>query len=261
MKQLEDMNEYLNKLTDYTSILRQMSDKDKLEEFAELRCIKLQTLIDNDMFYIGNMSEMVVPKYINELVSFGVISPTNRKPIFHDRWIMPIKNEYGQVINLVGYSNIAKERYVYGTALYYDRQNTLYGLENIDKAYDMGYAILTEGITDTLSVRDLGHPNVFAACGTMRSPHKIQVLNRCRFGTINIHDRDKPGDKTKAYWDTFRHFTFVTPVEYKDSNETLSADGGINKEWFNQCLQMAIDWIVTQEHHGEHCECNQDTML
>lgn len=261
MTQIDKMNEYLKRLTDYTMILKERSDKDKLREFSEFRCIDMDTLEKNDVFYIGEMAEMLVPKYLSDLTSFGVISPTNRKPIFHNRWVMPIKNEYGQVINLVGYSNNSKERYVYGTALYYDRQNTLYGLENLDKAYELGYAIITEGITDTLSVRDLGFENTFAWCGTMRSTHKLKLLNRCRCGTINIHDRDKPGDKTKAYWNTFRHFTFVTPLEYKDANETLSYNGGENKEWFKQCLNMAVEWILEAEHHGMRCECRQDTMI
>lgn len=261
MKQIDEMNEYLKRLTDYTMVLKDRAKKDKLVEFSELRCIGVDTLEKNDVFYIGEMAEMLVPKYMKELDSFGVISATNRKPIFHNRWVIPIKNEYGQVINLVGYSNTAKERYVYGTALYYDRQSTLYGLENLDKAYELGYAIITEGITDTLSVRDLGYDNTFAWCGTMRSPYKVKILNRCRNGTINIHDRDKPGDKTKAYWNTLRHFTFVTPVEYKDANETLSSNDGANKEWFKQCLDMAIEWIKEAEHHGMRCECRQDTMV
>lgn len=261
MKQIDEMNEYLKKLTDYTMFLKERSNKDKLREFSELRCIGIDTLEKNDIFYIGDMAELVVPKYISNLTSFGVISPTNKKPIFHNRWIIPIKNTDGQVINLVGYSNEAKERYVYGTALYYDRQNTLYGLENLHKAYELGYAIITEGITDTLSVRDLEHDNTFAWCGTMRSPYKIKLLNRCKHGTINIHDRDKPGDKTKQYWNTLRHFTFVTPVEYKDSNETLSDGNGKNREWFSQCLDVAVDWIKEKEHRGEKCECVEATMI
>ena len=138
---------------------------------------------------------MIIPKYIEHLEDFGVISPTNKKPIFNNRWVIPIKNEKGLVQNLVGYTPDAHERYIYGTALYYRRRDTLYGLENLYLAYEMGYAILVEGITDAIRLKSLGYRNTFAMCGTHKSDYILRQLNRCRHGVIKIPDRDNAGLK------------------------------------------------------------------
>lgn len=257
---LKVMNDNLDLFTNYISILKKRSNKDKLAELCELRGFSRETVDKHDIFWVGNMSEMLVPTFIKQLESFGVISETNKKPIFHDRWIIPIKNSEGKVINLVGYTNQSDERYIYGTGRYYDRQNTLFGLENINKAYEIGYAILTEGITDTLAVRDAGYENTFAACGTFKSDIKMNMLNRCRYGIIRIPDRDKSGDATRNHWKTNRYFTFNTPIMYKDASETINAEEG-NKEWFIECMDMAIDWIKQREHQGIKCPCEESTML
>lgn len=49
------------------------------------------------IFYVGEMAEMLNPKYLDEVNSFGVISPTNNMPIFKNRWIIPIKTSDGLV--------------------------------------------------------------------------------------------------------------------------------------------------------------------
>ena len=65
-------------------------------------------------------------------------------PLSHLQFFIPILTQEGLVENLVGYSKSADERYIYGTSLYYRRRDTLWGLEKLHLAYDMGYAILTD---------------------------------------------------------------------------------------------------------------------
>ena len=162
---------------------------------------------------------MLVPAYINKVEQFGVISPTNRKPIFHDRFVIPIKDTDGRVLNLVGYSKEANERYVYGTAKYYRRRETMYGLENLEMAYDMGYALFTEGITDTICLRNLGYKNTFANCGTHNSDFIMKQLNRCRYGVIKIPDRDDAGKRANDKWKCYRSVTLEIFVKYKESKK------------------------------------------
>ena len=46
----------------------------------------------------------------------------------------------------------------------------MYGLENLHLAYELGYAVYVEGITDAIRLRSLGILNTFANCGTHASP-------------------------------------------------------------------------------------------
>lgn len=268
---LEEYNDHLDALTDYANIMRSLSNKDKLLELSNIRGISVQQLEEQGVFYIGNMAEMLVPTYIRRLNEFGVISNTNHKPIFSNRWIFPIKAVDGRVQNLVGYSRDANERYVYGTAKYYRRNEVLFGLENMQEAWRLGFAIITEGITDTVSIRDIGFKNTFATCGTRSSIIKMKLLNRCRYGMIRIPDRDAAGDLTRKHWKTNRYMTLNTPLIYKDADETLhpkNSDGGIdieksaeNREWFTEYMQMCIGWIQEMEHNGHICPTIEATMI
>lgn len=252
MTALYKLETELDKFTLYMNTLKNRSDKSKIKELSELRQIPLEIIEQADIFYVKNQAELLVPGFVDNLKDFGVISPTNNRPIFNERWVFPIKNADGKVINFVGYSNLQVERYVYGTSKYYDRTNTLYGLENIRDAYKLGYAILTEGITDSLAVRGLGYKNVFAWCGTSDSKFKIKQLNRCKHGVIRIPDRDLPGERLKKVWEFNRYYTLTTLLGSKDSAEMLSK-GEELREYYKECLEIAISWVLSAEHNGRKC--------
>lgn len=258
---LEKMDSDLDRFTEYVQFLRHRCNKDELYRLCSLRGFSRDLVDKHDIFWVGHMREMLVPDFLDDLTDFGIISNTNNMPIYHDRWIIPIKNDKGQVVNLVGYSNIEQERYVYGTGKYYSRTDTFFGLENIADAYEKGWSIITEGITDTLSIRDLGYKNAFAWCGTMKSRHKITVLNRMCHGNIFIHDRDKAGDRTRSHWQTNRYFRFNTPIKYKDADATLHDPEQDNTAWFKECMDIAVQWIESAEHNGNKCACESATMI
>lgn len=246
---LKSQNKYTDELTDYVNELKARAGGKMLDKFAEMRKFSLETIKENDIFYIGDATEMLIPSYINKVESFGVISPTNKKPIFHNRFVMPIKDIDGRVLNLVGYSKEADERYVYGTARYYRRRETMYGLENLEMAYDLGYAILTEGITDAICIRDLGFKNSFANCGTHGSSFIMKQLNRCRHGVIEIPDRDAAGKKAASRWKCNRSITLNTFIAYKDIDEMCKSSVQ-NRELVIEYMNICIDWIKSNEHRG-----------
>lgn len=261
MQAIDSMEKYTEEFTSYVKDMEERAGDNKLQDFANLRRFPMDIIKKSDIFYIEDATEMLVPKYLSEVDDFGVISPTNRKPIFHNRYVMPIKDVNGNVINLVGYSHDADERYVYGTAKYYRRRETMYGLENLEVAYDLGYAIVTEGITDTIRVRSLGYPNCFAMCGTHKSEFIMKQLNRCRYGVIKIPDRDAPGRRALKGWECNRGVTLFTFVTYKDIDE-MCADPehpdnrNIVKEYIDGC----IEWLKTHEHNGIKCENEELTI-
>ena len=248
-REIERMNSYHSELTAYCDEMFSRQPKWKLEELAELRKLPLETLIEHKIFWVGSMAEMMLPDYMDRLAEFGLISETNNKPIFHDRWVMPIRTQDGLVQNLVGYSPDFDERYVYGTGAYYRRTETFWGLENMGIAYTLGWAIVVEGITDALRLRSLGLRNSLARCGTFKSERLMRTLDRLRYGVIFIHDRDSAGDQTRKHWKTAKCIRLNTMLTYKDSDEMLRDD--INVPGFMAALELAANKLMEREHSGE----------
>ena len=218
---LEERTNLRKRFTSYVDLLYSLSNKDKQKEFSELRKISLDTIQKHKIFWIGNSVEMMLPDYISLLEEFGLISNTNNKPIFNNRWVIPIYDKDNLVQALVGYSNIAGERYVYSTTNFYLRGDTLYGEEQLNQSYKDGYAVLVEGITDALHIKDLGFNNIYANCGTRKGEINFLRLNRLKYGFIRIPDRDTAGERTKKIWVTDKYITLVTPPQFKDSDEVL----------------------------------------
>ena len=258
--EIESRLVYEQLLTAYVDELTQRSHKGQLNKFAEFRQFPIETVEKCGIFYVGEMTEMLTPKFIEYVEKFGIISPTNRRPIFTNRYAIPIKNERGLVQNLVGYSAEADERYIYGTATYYRRKETLWGLENLGLAYDMGYAILVEGITDAIRMRGMGYPNTFAMCGTHESEYIQRQLNRCRHGIIRIPDRDDAGMRALKGWECNRHITININFAYKDVDE-MCRESEENQQWFKDYMQDCINWMVSDAHTGQKCICESVTIL
>lgn len=247
--EIKNMSDYTNLITAYFKELKYRSGNKMLAEFAEQRRFPIEVINESDIFYIGDATEMLLPNYLGYVEDLGVISPTNKKPIFHNRYVIPIKDIHGNILNFVGYSKEADERYVYGTAKYYRRRETMYGLENLNIAYELGWAILTEGITDAIRIRSLGYKNTFANCGTHDSEFIMRQLNRCRYGVIKIPDRDEAGKRAQKKWDTYRSITLNTFIKYKDVDE-MCKDSDENIELVKEYIEICIDWIISMEHRG-----------
>jgi DNA primase len=136
-------------------------------------------------------------------------------------------------------------------------------------AYDLGYAFVTEGITDTIRMRDMGYKNCFAMCGTHSSEYIIRQLNRCRHGVILIPDRDDAGLRALKGWKFNRSVTIFINLQYKDIDEMCSIkneDGTKTKnedniEIFKEYADACVEWLKTETHDGKACSCEQVTVL
>ena len=266
---MNDKNKYTDTLTSYTNNLINRTNESKLIQFTNLRAFDIETIKKLGIGYIGDMAEMLLPEYLDVVGDLGVISEANNKPIFRNRWFIPIKGIDGRVLNLVGYSPSADERYIYGTSKYYNRRGTYFGLENLHLAYEMGYAIVTEGITDTIRLRDMGYHNTFAFCGTHSSRHMIDQLNRCRYGVIMIPDRDEAGSRALNGWTFNRSVTLYINIQYKDIDEMCIINTGEyereknleNIEWVKEYMGICIDWIKSGNHYGYNSMHEKITMM
>lgn len=269
---LAEKQQYLTEYAEYVKIVRELSwtqHQDKLLELVERRGIPLETIKEHEIFYIQTYQELMVPQFIDKLESFGLINELNHMPIFHERWIIPIKDFSGNILNLVGYSPDVDNRYLYGNAKYYDRKNDMFGMENYSEAYDLGWAVYVEGITDCIALRSLGYKNVFASCGTMVSDIKMRHLNRLRYGVIFITDRDKAGQNTLKHWriNCCVYLAISIETRFKDIDDyinkyynpetgeknILSTDSEVRRERaenIDYTIQAAVDWLISQGTHA-----------
>lgn len=249
---VEDYQKYSKRLAEYSEALLVQSRKmhpEKLGELAERRRMSIETLEEAGVFYIGDMREMVHPLFVDEIANFGVVSETNGKPIFDDRYVFPIKDSYGNVINFVGYTWKADVRYVYGTGRYYERTNDFYGAENMPLIYKMGWGVVVEGITDCVALRNAGVKNSLATCGTIESAIRIDKLARVEHGIIFIHDRDKAGDNTREHWVVPRCVRLNISNGCKDIDEYLDKvesdeEQEERRKSFIDCLDICVAWLM-----------------
>lgn len=244
-----DRYNFRKKFTEYVNTLYKLSNKEMQEEFARIRQMPIDSIKENDIFWVGNSAELMIPEYIGLLEKFGLVSEANNKPIFSNRWVIPIKDKDNLVQALVGYSNISENKYVYSTTDYYLRGDSLYGEEQLEKTMKDGYAVLVEGITDAIHIRSLGFDNIYANCGSRKGTVNFLRLNRLKYGLIRICDRDKAGDGTKNRWITDRYIDLVTPPQFKDSDEVLK--NVEYKEIFREYLEECIRIIKSNEFKGK----------
>ena len=238
-----DRYNFRKKFTEYVNTLYKLSNEEMQEEFARIRQIPINSIKENDIFWVGNSAELMIPEYIGLLEKFGLVSEANNKPIFSNRWVIPIKDKDNLVQALVGYSNVSENKYVYSTTDYYLRGDSLYGEEQLEQTMKDGYAVLVEGITDAIHVRSLGFNNIYANCGSRKGTVNFLRLNRLKHGLIRICDRDKAGDGTKNRWITDRYIDLVTPPQFKDSDEVLKnvEYKEIFREYLEECIRIIKD--------------------
>ena len=238
-----DRYNFRKKFTEYVNTLYKLSNKEMQEEFAKIRQMTIDSIKENDIFWVGNSAELMIPEYIGLLEKFGLVSEANNKPIFSNRWVIPIKDKDNLVQALVGYSNVSENKYVYSTTDYYLRGDSLYGEEQLEKTMKDGYAVLVEGITDAIHIRSLGFDNIYANCGSRKGTVNFLRLNRLKYGLIRICDRDKAGDGTKNRWITDRYIDLVTPPQFKDSDEVLKnvEYKEIFREYLEECIRIIKD--------------------
>lgn len=245
----ENVVEFRKEMTDYINCIRERSHRTYLRPLAIKRKFDADLLFDKvGMIYIGEMAEMLIPKYLNKLEDFGVIAEVNKKPIFKDRYLIPLYDLKGLVQGVVGYSMTSTARYVYSTTKYFQRGDFLYNSQCYKKCLENGYVIVTEGITDAIRLMHLGFECVMSTAGAHESAFAMQILDS-DIPVIFIPDRDSTGMKTKEYWRTRSYVrVMIPPLKYKDIDEWVATEIE-KKELIINYLYMIIDYV--KEKHAK----------
>lgn len=209
----------------------------------------------------SSISDRNFKKETIELFQGGLCLKPNEP--WHNRFMIPIRNEYGQITGFTGRSIYPKDE---RTGLYFNghkptRYQRLYSkwlnyplkgfnksleLYNIDKAkneiYKTNTAILVEGPFDVWRVFEYGTKNVVATLGVSLSKHQIELLKK--HGCINLvllYDQDKAGkdaqkEIVKKTKDTFRVYIPKLPDNIKDP-------GDLTEKQYNEYIVLFLEKI------------------
>lgn len=177
---------------------------------------------------------------LNTLKSLGLIYPDKNNPIVmtsllkNHNLIMPIKDDYGYTVALVGRSlyseeeQKAKEIQKYKYTNGYKKSNNLFGLCYAKKAIrNTQRAIVVEGQIDCITCHSYGLHNTVALGGSSMGDYQIYLLMKSGVKDIYLLlDNDEAGRKgSQKIIDKFSKYLkfhlIKIPDDYKDIDQYL----------------------------------------
>lgn len=194
-----------------------------------------------------------------QLLNAGLVSLTDKNEFidfFHDRLIIPIKNEFGNIAGFSGRTINQNEKIKYintKTTTVFQKENILFNLFAFDKTkYEEIFIV--EGYMDVFAFRRLGIENVVASMGTAFTINQINIIKKYKNikRIILCLDNDNAGNEaTISLYEKLSKNNFdiflVRPYskKFKDVDE-LSRQ--LSKE---ECLKIINDQIGFIEYQIE----------
>jgi DNA primase len=143
--------------------------------------------------------------YLPQAIKLGLVKEKEDKlhqDVYINRVIIPILDEYGELVTFAGRiieDNKKYAKYINGSVSpLYNKSKTLFGLyQAIPSITKLGYAILTEGYTDVISMHTAGATNTVAACGTSLTDDMVRLLKRYTTHVVVMRDADSAGENAE----------------------------------------------------------------
>lgn len=138
--------------------------------------------------------------HLPQAVSLGLVREDDDKmyDAYRNRITFPIVDEHGELLSFGGRALVKDDKtpkYLNGPqSPLYNKSAVLYGLyQAIPGIKRTGYAILTEGYTDVISMHHAGADNTIASCGTALTDEHCILLKRYTQHICIIRDADEAG--------------------------------------------------------------------
>jgi DNA primase len=250
-KHISDRSKLFNKIVLICKDLLHSADKaEEVRNYVDSRISSYnQNKFDFGYFPADSDLDILLSKIDKSvLLNTGLIYSNDN--IFHKRSILnnhnliiPIKDDYGNIIALVGRNSvfskdeqnnteeIQKYKYTYG----YSKSCNLYGIYQAKKAIrNSKKVILVEGQIDCISCHGHGLHNVVALGGSSMSDYQLFLL--MKHGCNKLHlllDNDDAGKKAESkiinkYSKYISIEKVALPPEYKDIDEYLRLSNNYN---------------------------------
>lgn len=184
-------------------------------EILQNRQLSLDTILEFKIGYAPDEWKFLTTPVINSnmfaaATALGIVvsKSGNNYDQFRNRIMFPIHDHKGHIVAFGGRKlkpvtadEIERDKdnpkYINSTdSKFYKKDGILYGLYQASKSIrSMGYAILTEGYYDVISMHDKGATNTVATCGTAFTSAHARLLKKYTNHVIIFYDMDAAGAK------------------------------------------------------------------
>lgn len=223
-----------------------------------------ETLIQFQIGYASNVGNEITKGCIQKgkLAHSKRLGLTNSKDnrdydFFRDRIMFPICNPQGNVVGFGGRRQNGDEFEKYAKYIntketeIYKKESTLYGFHLAKKHIaKKGFAILSEGYTDVITMHDKGCNETIASCGTALTKGQIKLLKRLCEHVVLFRDGDAAGVKSSvAALELLLNQGFrvsIIPLP-EDQDPDSWARGQVDMPTFvEDAMEDAVLWRVNQ---------------
>lgn len=155
---------------------------------------------------------------------------------FQDTVTISNRNQHGELVGLFGRKlEDVEPKYVINAG--YRKYATIFGLwQAKESIIQEGYALLTEGIFDVISLHQLGFINTIASPGKDWFPQQVALLRRYTDTVILLFDNDNTGRRfsNKCRSKFFESGFYVSKIQLKtvkDIDELIRKDATTAKQF------------------------------
>lgn len=173
------------------------------------------TLLEWGLGFAPDSYSFIKDKYstngqLPQLLQLGLVKQkenngdTNYYDAYRGRLIIPVLDENGELVCLAGRiinpDDKKSPKYINGAVSpLYDKSKTLFGLyQAIPHIKKQGFAILTEGYFDVITMHCAGAGNTVGSCGTALTVEMARLLKRYTDRIVIMRDGDEAGLKATS---------------------------------------------------------------
>lgn len=232
-------------------------------KYFQLRGFTQDTL---EEFGVGYCDSVTVPHVTGQELQAAGIANDRGNCSLYGRAIIPIRDHTGTIVSLAGRAMEAgaQPKYLNGAETsIYSKSKTLFGLyENRKMIEQIKLAIIVEGYTDVMMLRQSGCHQAVGTCGTALTVEQCKLLARHTENAIIIYDGDEAGRKAahRAALVAFPYFSTLRVVlleDGQDPDEYLQKAGipklynRINRHWIHAGIFYCTENVIFSTETGK----------
>lgn len=165
---------------------------------AEYRQLDYETLRSEGVFYAETTDELeLIAGYDEDAIYY--LGFSNKFMDYRNRYMFPVLSGSGKLHAWNGYDYESKSKYLVGLLGVGDKKRLMYGIHDIQQAYDEDTIIVTEGTFERIRLKEMGLNVGVSMLGKKMSPWHKQFLNRFK-NVILIPDGDDEGQMMIDQW-------------------------------------------------------------